>query len=158
MGGTMRKVLTVLAALAVCSQVCGGQLPDGQSWLSAGPTAPLAPPFNPGQFAQDQGQIGSVRSSTPGAAFAFALGPDLPSSTPITQPGHTAWDPIVASDGRDYLVEWHDARSGERIAKLSSDGTLTPPDGMPIQRYGSLAWNGTNYVVFWVNDNTVEIT
>src|SRR5437660_7404173 len=99
MRGAMRRVLTVLAALAVCSPVCGGQLPDGQSRLSPGPTAPLAPLFNPGQFVQDQGQIGSARSSTPGAAFAFVLGPDLPSSTPITQPGRTAWAPIVASDG-----------------------------------------------------------
>jgi hypothetical protein len=93
------------------------------------------------------------------AAFAFALGPELPSSTPIKQPGHTAWDPVVASDGRDFLVAWHDSRGGRRIAKVSSDGTVTPPWGIPIRSYGSLAWNGSNYVLLGVSTNgVVEIT
>src|SRR6266446_1006494 len=80
------------------------------------------------------------------AAFVFTLGPELPSSTPITQPGHTASAPIVASDGRDYLLMWRDARGGPRIAKVASDGSITPPYGKPIGMYGSLAWNGSNYV------------
>src|SRR6202171_2542715 len=93
------------------------------------------------------------------AAFAFTLGPELPSSTPITQPAHTAWDPFVVSDGRDFLVEWQDARGGVRIAKVSSDGTVTPSSGSPFPGYGSLAWNGSNYVLLWVNSSgRAEVT
>src|SRR5258708_30478373 len=92
------------------------------------------------------------------AAFAFTLGQELPSSTPITEPGRTASDPIVASDGRDFLLEWHDARGGPRIAKIASDGSMTPPYGKPIGTYGSLAWNGSNYVNVVLGGPTVEVT
>jgi hypothetical protein len=69
------------------------------------------------------------------AAFAFTLGPELASSTPVTEPGHTASEPVVASDGRDYLIKWLDARGGPRIAKVASDGSIMPPYGRPFGRY-----------------------
>jgi hypothetical protein len=94
------------------------------------------------------------------AAFALTIGPELPSSTPITEPGHLVSQPIVASDGRDFLLKWLDARGGPRIAKVASDGSITPPNGRPFGRYyGTLAWNGSNYVFVELGGpNEVEIT
>ena len=70
--------------------------------------------------------------------------------------------PAVASDGRDFLVVWHDARDQDGPtyydifgARVTAEGVVLDPNGFPISRapidqFGpSLAFNGTHYLVAW---------
>ncbi|MBI4548648.1 MAG: T9SS type A sorting domain-containing protein [Ignavibacteriae bacterium] len=71
--------------------------------------------------------------------------------------------PVVASNGRDYLVVWQDSRDqaqGLNIygVRVTSDAVLLDSAGIPIstamnaQQAPSVTWNGVNYLVAW-HDN-----
>ncbi len=75
----------------------------------------------------------------------------------------TEWNeqarPAVAFDGTNYMVAWHDYRSGYPIrvyfARVSTSGVLLDPGGIPVsttvsyQLFPSIAFDGTNYLVVW---------
>jgi len=68
---------------------------------------------------------------------------------------------IVASDGTDFLVVWHDDRSGTSNdiygCRVANDGTVLDAAGIPIstapnnQSWPDVASNGTDYLVTWVD-------
>ena len=75
-------------------------------------------------------------------------------STAINEQGF----PSLAFDGNNYLIVWHDKRSGyEDIygARVNQTGVVLDPNGIAIctavslQRYPSVAYDGTNYLVAW---------
>ena len=69
--------------------------------------------------------------------------------------------PDVAFDGTNYLVVWQDGRNASRNdvygARITSAGTVLDPSGIAIsiasnsQEFPSIAFDGTNYLVVWVN-------
>jgi hypothetical protein len=78
------------------------------------------------------------------------------------------WDPAVAFDGTNYLIVWGDARSGPYAydyaiyaARVNQAGEVLDPAGIIIsntaffQRYPSVAFDGTNYLVVWDDMDSV---
>ncbi len=71
--------------------------------------------------------------------------------------------PMVASDGRDYLVVWQDFRNNLDFdiygARVTGDGQVLDPGGLPIatgaggQSSPSVSFEGPNYLVLWSNGN-----
>ncbi|HWI58907.1 MAG TPA: immunoglobulin domain-containing protein, partial [Bacillota bacterium] len=85
-----------------------------------------------------------------------------PDGIPICTLPQMQGDPAVASDGRDFLVAWNDARSDNVStsydiygARVTAEGRVLEPNGFPICRapaaqfYPSIAFNGTNYLLAW---------
>ncbi|MBI1177956.1 hypothetical protein GC207_11035 [bacterium] len=79
---------------------------------------------------------------------------------PVTRAAPSAqFAPAIASDGTNYLVVWHDNRSGAGLdlyaARVATNGTVLDPSGFAIttatndQWYPAAAFNGTNYLVAW---------
>jgi len=71
--------------------------------------------------------------------------------------------PAVACDSARFFVVWHDARSDDGDiygARMSADGTVLDPEGIPIslaagsQESPSIAWDGTSFLVAWVDART----
>lgn len=66
--------------------------------------------------------------------------------------------PGAGTDGRDFLVAWHEA-DGMRIARVLADGTAMPPVRISVRDscvsffYGGplVVSNGTDYLVVWAN-------
>ncbi len=83
----------------------------------------------------------------------------------VLDPGDTlcaawsAWTPVVAANGADWLVAWHDWRSGMNPgvygARVASAGQVLDPGGFAIgaadegEGCASLASDGTNYLAVW---------
>jgi hypothetical protein len=75
-----------------------------------------------------------------------------------TAPGNQG-RPMLAHDGMNFLVVWHESRSDTGYdvygARVRSDGTVLDSSGIPIataignQFYPSVAFNGTNFLVVW---------
>jgi hypothetical protein len=78
-------------------------------------------------------------------------------STGTGDQGH----PAVASDGRDFFVTWEDSRSGSTYdvygARVTAAGTVQDSQGVAIsteafnQTYPAIAFDGTNFLVVWVD-------
>ena len=84
------------------------------------------------------------------AALTLSLGPEFSSSAAVPEPAHTAWAPAAASDGHDYVIGWLDSR-GNRMAKVSADGAVVQPLGIPVPAFGygsRIEWNGSEYLLF----------
>jgi phosphoribosylformylglycinamidine (FGAM) synthase PurS component len=88
-----------------------------------------------------------------------------PSGMPIATTG--AYDresPTVAFDGTNYLVVWEkvyglmDEHSDIYGVRVNQDGVVLDPSDIPIstaagvQRYSSVAYDDTNYIVVWQDD------
>lgn len=92
----------------------------------------------------------------PGSRF----GEFLIDTNVVYVPGHTNQSsPSVAFDGTNYLVVWHDCRSGLYPdiygTRVNQSGIVLDPDGIAIstgsyyQKYPSVAFDGTNYLIVW---------
>lgn len=78
----------------------------------------------------------------------------------VSSQGETYW-PVVASDGRDFLVAWVDYRAYRRRdrrtdvygARVLADGTVTGEIAISTardyQQGVDLAWTGTSYLAVW---------
>jgi hypothetical protein len=77
----------------------------------------------------------------------------------ISMAANNQSSPSVAFDGTNYLVVWHDTRSGGYIdiygARVNPAGTVLDPAGIAIstatywQSFPSVTFDGTNYFVVW---------
>ncbi len=104
---------------------------------------------------------------SPPAAVAQPLQPLGPNFKISAQAGDMQGKPAIASDGINFFVVWRDRRNfatnGYDIygARVTPDGTVLDPDGIPIstvpnadpnpgnQYIPSVAFDGTNYLVVW---------
>ncbi|HNT27906.1 MAG TPA: hypothetical protein PKH10_06990, partial [bacterium] len=69
--------------------------------------------------------------------------------------------PSVASDGTDFMVVWHDYRSGSTYdiygARVTAAGVVSDPSGIVVsnvanqQIYPAIDHDGTNYLVVWMD-------
>jgi hypothetical protein len=98
------------------------------------------------------------------AAYPLTVDPtvsaEYPSSDPVygqASPG-TSSLPALAFDGSNYLVVWHDSRSGGAFVwgtRVSQAGTVLDPGGIAISTAARLdgpiavAFGGTNFLVAW---------
>jgi hypothetical protein len=80
----------------------------------------------------------------------------------ISQAAHGQQSPAIASDGTDFLVAWQDYRDGSGYgdiygARVTQQGAVLDPAAFVIshaangQLYPALAFDGTNYLVVWVD-------
>jgi len=68
--------------------------------------------------------------------------------------------PSIAFDGTNYMVVWEDRRSGTTIdifgTRITPEGVILDSTGIPFcmsansQRYPAVAFDGSNYLVVWV--------
>ncbi|WP_243338178.1 InlB B-repeat-containing protein [Anaeromyxobacter soli] len=82
-----------------------------------------------------------------------------PNGTPFTSGANTQVAGDVAFDGADYLVVWHDNRSGAGwdvyAARVNASGTVLDAAAIPIatgpgdQVAPTVAFDGTNYLLAW---------
>ena len=81
-----------------------------------------------------------------------------PSGIDISTNAYIKYAPALAHDGTNFLVVWHEARTGGHDlhgARVSGAGTVLDPSGIPIstavndQTAPSVAYNGTNFLVVW---------
>jgi hypothetical protein len=72
--------------------------------------------------------------------------------------------PSVGFDGTNYLIVWHDQRSGYYDiygARVDQQGMVLDPDGIAIsqasshQAYPAVAFDGTNYMTVWTDSRYV---
>ena len=80
----------------------------------------------------------------------------------ISQAANDQQSPAIATDGTDYLVAWQDYRDGSGYgdiygARVTQQGAVLDPAAFVIshaandQIYPALAFDGTNYLVVWVD-------
>jgi hypothetical protein len=84
---------------------------------------------------------------------------------PIYQDDFTQGNPYIAWGAGNYLVVWEDDRNGDYDiygARVSSQGDILDPEGIPIfvgtgiQEPCGLTYDGTNYVVLWLDEGADE--
>jgi len=74
--------------------------------------------------------------------------------------------PSVATDGNQFFVVWQDFRNGKDYdtygTRVSTDGRVLDPGGILIgkgvgnQSYPTVAFDGTNFVVSWMDNRVME--
>jgi hypothetical protein len=85
----------------------------------------------------------------------------------ISTADYSQFNPRVAFDGTNYLVVWEDWRSGTYDydiygARVTQTGTVLDPGGIAIstkanwERYPSVTFDGTNYLVVWDEKRSVS--
>ncbi len=106
------------------------------------------------------------RSDSTRAVYAARVTPQgaVLDSTVIAISTNPGWhsDPAIAFDGVNYLVTWMDYRNGSYgdiyATRVSPQGTVLDPSGIPVstetydQLYPTIAFDGTNYLVTWMDD------
>jgi hypothetical protein len=82
-----------------------------------------------------------------------------------TGPGNQA-APRIASNGKESLVVWTDARRREQdifAARIDRSGKVLDPEGIPVttvsnnQNFPSVGWNGKEFLVAWVDQRDSSI-
>jgi len=106
-----------------------------------------------------------------GDVYAARVTPDGtvldPFGIPIAAAGAWQGNPAVAFDGTNYLVTWSERGYPDGdvyAARVSPAGTVLDPNGFPVaagpglQDYSAVAFDGTNYLVTWMDEdpNTLE--
>jgi hypothetical protein len=88
------------------------------------------------------GYVDASRVSPGGAVL------DEPALRLTSSPGNTR--PALAFDGTNYLVVWS-GMGQVQYSRVSSDGNVLDPDGVPISPGASpaVAFDGTNFLVVW---------
>jgi hypothetical protein len=103
-----------------------------------------------------------VASSRYPAVLDPIISPEIAMDEPVLAPFGGAENVSVASDGRDFLVVWMDARGGESTVvgtRVTAAGEVLDPTGLTIARRGTLpsvASNGSGYLVTFVRDGSVR--
>lgn len=73
--------------------------------------------------------------------------------------------PVIAFDGTNYLIVWHDDRDGDWdifASRLSQNGELIDEMGIPIsstshdEMYPDVAFDGINYMIVWEGETGIE--
>ncbi len=82
-----------------------------------------------------------------------------PTGFAVATAGEDQCFPVVAFDGTNYLVVWHDARGASDndiyCARVTTAGSVLDPDGIAVctsaenQEYASVAFDGTDYLIAW---------
>ncbi|HTP41910.1 MAG TPA: hypothetical protein VML36_05770 [Nitrospiria bacterium] len=100
--------------------------------------------------------------------YVTRVGPDgtvlKPQGTPITSaPSNQIFADLAWGTGQ-FLAVWQDLRSRQRWeiygTRFLSDGTILDPQGIPIAvgqrnaRHPQVAWDGKNFLVVWMEENT----
>jgi len=103
------------------------------------------------------------------SGFPDIYGARLSSGASVLDPGGIAisavasyqWFPAIAFDGTNYLVAWDDNRGGDSWdiygARVSASGSVLDPAGIAISTAANvqgdlaIAFDGTNYLVVWVD-------
>jgi hypothetical protein len=101
---------------------------------------------------------GSPAAATP--ARAIRVGPELPVSTPTTQPAWGSYTPSVVWNGRFYLVVWctRGDPNTTMVARVAPDGTLLDRRSRYLTTdCGIPAWNGRIFVVVKYNYSSGSI-
>jgi phosphoribosylformylglycinamidine (FGAM) synthase PurS component len=108
------------------------------------------------------------RSDSTRAVYAARVTPQgaVLDSTDIAISTDPGWhsDPAIAFDGTNYLVTWMDYRNGAYgdiyATRVTPQGTVLDPSGIPVstetddQLYPAIAFDGTNYLVTWMDDRS----
>ena len=145
---------------------------DGAGVVSAGGTKVASAGHSPSQATPDVAWDGSEvvavwRESRTGVADTIRVGRALPGGDPtsgegtVIASGFDLGDPAIASSGQQQLVVWPQDEKiyGARIAFGSVIGpnpvVVSPPrPDFTFPRSPAVAWNGTNYLVAWSDDNS----
>ncbi len=148
------RPLAMLVAICCCLSAASGQWPETMTE----PVAASRPGFDP----QDV-----VRQVRPARSGPSAAGPELSdiddgeflidTSVAYLPSPSSQGEPAIASDGANFLVIWHDGRSGSDIygARVTPAGVVLDPAGIAIstaadnQSVPALAFDGTDFLVVW---------
>jgi hypothetical protein len=114
---------------------------NGEEWLVVWEQE-IALPFGP---------PGAYRGNIYAQRFSSALAVIDTQPIAIAVSGDSESDPLVASDGRDFLVTWTHVSvvSGIEARRVSADGTTSPVVMAAQEPAGveSIAWDGARYAI-----------